>query len=102
MSRVTDVILITELEEEANVQKINDYMKENVYAGQQLKKVDQFFGGTKWAQLDCYGGAINHLGNRKPLIDLFRSLKWENPERNLLILNEEEHEKPEIYQAKRE
>lgn len=101
MSHVTDIILITaiedgvgEAEEHPNAEKIHKFICSKYVAG--LKKVDELSGGNKAMQCDVFMTAINYL-DIPALVDFFYEIKWEMPECVQLLIKDEHDDIFKIY-----
>jgi hypothetical protein len=89
MSSVTSVVLLTSgTDGRQTVPHLNEWMKRNVFLGQVLNSVDDYAGGNRGMCDDVWIGGINAL-SAHDLITTFRMLKWEFPERTILMLRHE-------------
>jgi hypothetical protein len=93
MSRITDIILTTMLEdggdedEHPNVALLNDHLRSKGEGS--LNKVSESAGGNRGMQCDVFIAANNYM-DTQPFIDKFKSIKWEWPESAQLFIKEEE------------
>ncbi len=101
MSHVTDIILITFIEDggkfgsqNPNADKLIEYLEENHQRA--LNKIDSAAGGDKSMQCDVFAGAINHLYIEK-FLDHFKKIEWENPECVQLLIKDEHEDIFTIY-----
>lgn len=95
MSQVTDVIIVAGLEEEKAFDEINQWLFKE--CNQILKDATHCFGGNKYAQLSCYGGAINHLGKIEEFLRIVKVVSWDEKNLVTIIIHEEESKNIEIY-----
>lgn len=102
MSRVTDIILITAIDDGAstdqehpNVDQLNDYLKSQ-HGGCSLVQVDHRAGGSKAMQCDVFMAAINYLDHGALLAHL-EAISWETPECVQLMLKGEEEDRFSIF-----
>ena len=94
MSHVTNVILLTEIEESmGNFKPILDMIA--------LLQVDAFAGGGNAMECDVYAGAFNCLEIDK-LLEAFHSCTWENPESVQLLIRDQHDERFAVYVPKGE
>ena len=97
MSRVTDIILITAIEDGAecegehpNADRLSAFIRENHYkVGVPLLQVHEIAGGNKYMQCSVFAGAINHL-NADAVVECFANIDWEYPECAQLLLKGEQ------------
>jgi len=84
MSVVTDIILVTAIEDGAYRPSFD------------LVKVDQYAGGGKAVQCDVFMSAVNYLV-LEDLLDWFKSVRWEYPEQVQLFVKGEHDDKFAVY-----
>lgn len=104
MSHVTDIILVTGIEDGAkhqnehpNADYVSEYLEKEHNC--KLNKVDQYAGGGKKVQCDVFMAAINYL-NIPLFVEHFYSVKWSYPELVQLMIKDEHDEKFTIYEPK--
>ena len=91
MSRVTDIIMLTWLDD-PGVAEVNAWLKEVGYS--ELEEISDHAGGTKVLQAEIWSAALNHFeGYEEQHVDVFRRAKWEQPEKAVLIFEREEDER---------
>ena len=79
MSSITDVLLVTGLDEDEAVAKVNAWLTENDYRKQQLRKINlDAAGGDKVICTDLWAAAFNYL-DIGGLEDAIRAAPWELP-----------------------
>ena len=88
MSEVTDIILITFIDDGA--ERDGEHPNADIL-WPRLKKVDDLAGGNKCMQCDVFMAAENHL-DRQAFLKQFHAVKWEVPERVQLLLKGEHEE----------
>lgn len=96
MSYVTDIILITSIEDggiseedpNPNVDILNEFIVKEYNHQCAFKKIDGFAGGDKCIQADIFATAINYCRVQE-LIDRVRSIEWEDPDSVQLNIKDE-------------
>jgi hypothetical protein len=93
MSHVSDIILITAIEDGAavesdhpNADRLSEYLRENHKSS--LIQVDGHAGGNKAVQADVFMAAINYL-DIPAFVAAFKSVHWEIPECAQLLIKDE-------------
>ncbi len=95
MSKVTDIILITEIKDNicgvpiirTSIDVINDYLK-GIYNGQCLVQVDQHSGGRKATQADVFMASINRFDTVQ-FLNYLDTVVFESPDSVQLLIKEE-------------
>lgn len=102
MSHVTDIILITSIEDGAdlesdnpNVDKLKGYL-EKEHNGHTLLKVDGHAGGNKAIQCDVFMAAFNYF-NIDAFVRLFKEMQWQYPESAQLLIKDENDDAFTVY-----
>ena len=105
MSHVTDIILMTAIEDGAktkeghpNVDKLNEYI-EREHCKHKLLRVDEHSGGRKEMQCDVFMAAINYM-DIDGFIEWFSIIAWEHPESVQLLIKDEHDDKFSVHLAK--
>lgn len=95
MSVVTDIILITGIDEgregdetPGSVDRLNDWIEAHGRATDRLIQVDKHAGGHKSMQCDVWLAAINYC-DEDELEEAFHRIKWERPSMVQLLINSE-------------
>lgn len=106
MSHVTDIILVTAIEDGAeaiaghpSADKVSDYLKQN-HNGHVLLEVSPVAGGDKAMQCDVFMSAINGL-DIPAFVKWFAAIEWEFPEYVQLLLKDENDDRFAVYEPKR-
>jgi hypothetical protein len=94
MSHVTDIILVTAIEDGAEIEDghpnadlLSKYLSER-HTGTTLVKVDGFAGGGKAMQCDVFAAAVNYL-SMGDLVAAMNEVPWQAPENVQLMLKDE-------------
>ena len=87
MSHVTNVTLMTAIDEPA-MPALLKWCEDISFF---FKKVDQHYGGTKWAEIDVHGGAFNYFPGDE-FIARWRECDWQFPESCVLVIHPQEGE----------
>ena len=88
MSVVTDVVLLTSVNEVKAITEINRYLKTNE-EGQCLREISSHAGGCKAIQADIWAGAFNYM-DTDGFIAFFKTVTtWEFPEDVKLLIQKE-------------
>ncbi len=102
MSVVTDIILVTFIddgaaieEEHPNADKLSAYL-EKTHGQPGLIKADQHAGGRKAMQCDVFLAAVNWL-DKDAFLDWFKAIEWDMPECVQLMLKGENDDAFTIY-----
>ena len=94
MSYVTDIILVTMIDDGAeledtqpNADQLSRYLSVN-HGGACLNKMDAYAGGNKAMQCDVFMGAVRSM-DAAIFIEAFKAIEWEFPECAQLFIKEE-------------
>jgi hypothetical protein len=91
MSHVTDIILITAIDDAVDnifsVDALNEYLSKK-YGGK-LNKVSQYSGGNKSFQADVFMAAVNYL-DIKGFINGYQNNHWELQSSAQLLIKDEQ------------
>lgn len=96
MSHVTDIILVTSIDDggiedaHPNTDLLNMYLERQNKG--KLLKIDNYAGGRKAMQCDVFMAAVNHLDMRE-FIEEFHKISWECKELVQLFLKDEEDDR---------
>lgn len=89
MSFVTSVYvqLPYEMDNQTIVDSINRYLLANGESSHQLKRLEDYTGGSKHPQVIMLGGGFNYFPESAPskLWDYLTSLPWDNPDNVVMI-----------------
>lgn len=97
MSAVTDMLLITAIEDGGevaghtpNADRLINYLRDAYgLSATGLIQVQEMAGGNKVMQCNVFAGAINHL-DAAALVECFANIDWEYPEKAQLLLKGEQ------------
>jgi hypothetical protein len=102
MSRVTDIILVSSIDDggsrrdqPVNVQRLDRWLQER-HPGYRLIQVDAQVQGPKAMQCDIFLGAVNYL-DREDFLAAFHAIDWELPGCVQLMLKGEEEDVFTVY-----
>ncbi len=94
MSSVTDIILITAVED-PGIGHVNAYLITKTNHGQ-LIEVSDYAGGAKYMECDVYAMAANYL-EADALIEVFHNTPWEHPDKVQLLLKGSHEQRFELH-----
>jgi hypothetical protein len=103
MSNVTDIILITAIDDCSSDGVANHYLLSKFlitnHKGSFLRQVDGIAGGDKNFHSDVFMAAVNYLEPEK-FLSAFYAIKWDNPQRVQLLIRHEADNDFTVYTPK--
>lgn len=87
MSVVTNVVLVTGLMDEPQVEEINQWLYDNGFGS--VVRVDQHAGGSKVMEVNVYLGAFNYL-DESSFVEFAQTRNWRWPEEFSLFVQTED------------
>jgi hypothetical protein len=95
MSHVTDIILVTMIEDSEGVAQLNAWLEAN-HGFPHLKEISDHAGGNKGVQADVWMAAINYM-DIPAFVAAFKAAPWQFPECAQLMLKDEHEERFTVY-----
>ena len=92
MSSVTDILILTAIEE-TGMEVVNKYFSDTRYT---LKEVSDYSGGNKAFQADVFMAAINYFALDE-FLEFLQTVEWENPECVQVLIKREHDDNFKVY-----
>lgn len=105
MSNVTDILLITAIndggyggadDDSPNAEELSVFLVIQYGSKCVLRRLDHLAGGNRRMQADVFGVSVNYC-DTEAVIEKFRSIAWEYPERAQLLVKEEDDDRFTVY-----